>query len=177
VPSLSPQNTSQEAIHHPGYLLSYNWELEITHEGRENTDRIILAVNNFNLPERTSRTFDIIWGPGYPAMTYPGPVGQFEFALDVTNFYEKGIVEYLVCWHERTLIDFLPNLRDGYVIGYDDDKIIRYKADVYKIWPTAVRMGEMNRDTSRQRISATLAVWDIIHDFNFDKFEFEEGCK
>lgn len=174
-PPLVPQNAPNAPIHHPGYLLEYNWELEIVRA--DATEKIILSVNSFNLPERTSRTFEMIWGPGYPAMTYPGPVGVFEFSLDVTNFYEKGIVEFLICWHEQALIDILPNLHDGTVVGYDDDRVMRYKADVQKMWPTSVRMGEMSRATGRQRITAQLAVWDITHDFNFDRFEFEEGCK
>jgi hypothetical protein len=167
----------EQAIHHPGYLLVHNWELEISRDEREvGTERVILAINNFNLPERVSRTFEIIWGPGFPSMTYPGPVGQFEFSVDITNFYEKDIVKFLICWHESSLINILPNLHDGYVIGYDDDRVIRYKANVLRMWPHRISLGEMSRDTGRQRISASIAVWDIRHDFAFDKFEFEEGC-
>jgi len=175
--SQNPPLSTSESIHHPGYLLVHNWELEIVHEIRDNTEKVIFSINTFNLPERSSRTFDIIWGPGFPSMTYSGPVAPFEFNIDVTNFYTKDIVEYLICWHEQALIDFLPNLRNGYVIGYDDDKVIRYKANVLRIWPYRVSLGEMSRDTQRQRISASLAVWDIRHDFAFDKFEFEEGLK
>lgn len=171
--STSP--TLENPIHHPGFLLVSHWELEISFKGRENTEKIIFAINTFNLPERSSRTFDIIWGPGYPSMTYPGPVAPFEFSIDVTNFYTRNVVEHLISWHERTMVDFLPNLHDGFVIGYDDDKVIRYKADVFRMWPHRVSLGEMSRDTQRQRISASLACFDIIHDFNFDKFEFEPG--
>lgn len=162
-------------IHHPGYLLAHNWELEITYQYREETERVIFMINSFNLPERASRTFDIIWGPGYPSMTYPGPVAPFEFSIDVTNFYTRDVVEYLINWHECTLIEFLPNLRDGYVIGYDDERVIRYKANVMRMWPSRVALGEMSRDTQRQRISASIVCFDIRHDFAFDKFEFEES--
>lgn len=173
--ALNPPNDINNPLHHPGYLLVHNWELEITQETRDNTEKIIFTVNSFNLPERSSRTFDIIWGPGYPSMTYSGPVAAFEFNIDVTNFYTKNIVEYLISWHERSLINFLPNLHDGYVIGYDDERVIRYKANVLKMWPYRVSLGEMSRDTQRQRISASLACWDIRHDFTFSRFEFEEG--
>lgn len=173
----NPPTPSDSPIHHPGYLLVHNWELEIARQGRDNTDKVIFAINNFNLPERSSRTFDIIWGPGAPSMTVPGPVAPFEFTIDVTNFYTHDIVEYLIIWHETALINFLPSLHNGNVIGYDDDRVIRYKANVLRMWPTRVSLGEMSRDTQRQRVSANLAVWDIRHDFDFAKFEFEEGCK
>lgn len=173
----NPPIPTDSPRHHPGYFLVHNWELEITMGGRDNTEKVIFSINNFNLPERASRTFDIIWGPGFPSMTYPGPVAPFEFSVDITNFYTHDIVELLICWHERTLIDFLPNIHDGYVIGYDDDRVIRYKANVLKMWPHRISLGEMSRDTQRQRISASIAVWDIRHDFTFDRFEFEEGCK
>lgn len=171
---------TEEPRHHPGYFLVHSWELEITRPFKDrvrgNTEKIILAVNGFNLPERASRTFQIIWGPGFPAMTYPGPVDVFTFQLDITNFYTKDIVDFLILWHEDTLIDFLPNLHDGHVIGYDEDRVIRSKWNVLRMWPTRISMGDMSRDVTRQRISATLACWDIRYDFDFDKFEFEEGC-
>ena len=176
--SPSPLPTSSP-IHHPGYFLVHSWELEITRPVnnalRDNTERIILAVNSFNLPERVSRTFQIIWGPGFPAMTYPGPVDTFEFQLDITNFYTKNIVEFLLMWHENTLIDFLPNLHDGNVIGYDEDRVIRAKFNCLRMWCTRIGLGDMSRDTTRQRVSATLACWDIRYDFDFSKFEFEES--
>lgn len=164
-------------LHHPGYLLVHNWELEVTHETRDNTERVIFVTNSFNLPERSSKTFEVIWGPGYPSMTYSGPVAPFEFNIEITNFYTKDLVEYLITWHESSLIDFLPNLRNGYVIGYDDDRVIRYKANILRMWPYRVSLGEMSRDVQRQRVSVSLALFDIRHDFSFDKFEFEEGIK
>lgn len=184
-PDLNPTSMIQPPStdaprHHPGYFLVHSWELEITrpindHVLRDNTERIILALNGFTLPERASRTFQLIWGPGFPAMTYPGPVDIFSFQVDITNFYTRNIVEFLILWHENTLIDFLPNLHDGHVIGYDEDRVIRYKANCLRMWPTRVSLGDMSRDITRQRVSATLAVWDIRHDFDFDKFEFEES--
>ena len=169
-------------VDHPGYFLVHSWELEITRPTgnkilRDNTEKIILAVNSFNLPERVSRTFQIIWGPGFPAMTYPGPVDTFDFQLDITNFYTKEIVEFLLLWHENTLIDFLPNLHDGNVIGYDEDRVIRAKWNVLRMWPTRVGLGDMSRDVTRQRVSCTLACFDIRYDFDFKKFEFEESCR
>ncbi len=177
--SMTGPTSSEHPRHHPGYFLVHNWELEITRPTndrvlRDNTERIILAVNGFNLPERASRTFQIIWGPGFPAMTYPGPVDVFSFNLDITNFYTHNIVEFLILWHENTLVDFLPNLHDGHVIGYDEDRVIRYKANVHRMWPTRVSLGDMSREVTRQRVSVTLACFDITHDFDFDRFEFEE---
>ena len=172
--------TTDTPIQHPGYFLVHNWELEITrpigNRVRNNTEKIILAVNGFNLPERSSRTFQLIWGPGYPAMTYPGPIDVFEFQLDITNFYTKDIVKFLIEWQEATMVDLLPNLHDGSVIGYDEDRVIRYKADCFRMWPHRVSLGDMSRDVTRQRVSAALVVWDIRHDFDFAKFEFEDGC-
>ncbi len=177
---MSEPRLTENPIHHPGYFLVHNWELEITRPYndtvRGNTEKMILAVNSFNLPERASRTFQLIWGPGAPAMTYPGPVDTFDFQLDITNFYTHNIVEFLITWHENALIHFLPNLHDGHVIGYDEDRVIRYKANCLRMWPTRVGLGDKSRDVTRQRVSCTLAVWDIRHDFEFDKFEFEEGC-
>jgi hypothetical protein len=173
------QPTTDTPIHHPGYFLVHSWELEITRPTgtnvRDNTDKIILAINSFNLPERVSRTFQIIWGPGAPAMTYPGPVDTFDFSLDITNFYTKDIVDFLILWHENSIIDILPNLCDGNVIGYDEDRVIRSKWNCLRMWPTRVGLGDMNRDITRQRVSATLACWDIRYDFDFRKFDFEDS--
>ncbi len=181
MPTFTGPLTSESPLHHPGYFLVHSWELEITRpivgKTRENTEKILLAINGFNLPERNSRTFQLIYGPGYPAMTYPGPIDTFQFQLDLTNFYTHDIVKFLIQWHERTMVDFLGNIHNGSVIGYDEDRVIRYKADVISMWCTRVSLGDMSRDVTRQRISATIACFDIIHDFNFDKFEFEESCR
>lgn len=162
--------------HHPGYLLAHTFELEIALDEREDTEKIIFVINNFNLPEIASRTFDVYWGPGYPAMRYPGPLEFSELNLDITNFYEKRIISFLLDWFEHSIIHIIPNLRVGTIIGYDDDRVPRFKLDCYQIWPTRLSLGEMSRDTNRQRVSCTLFVRDFIFDCDYNLYEFDERC-
>lgn len=165
-----------EFIHHPGYHRSYHYELEIVIEEREKQESIFLILDSFNLPERQSRTFDIVWGPGAPPITYPGPSEPFQLNLDITNFYEERIVQFLWCWYEDCLIDILGNLRQGHVIGYDDERVVQYKADISYIWPIRIALGEKNRDTQRQRVQAILALYDILHDEQFSLQRSEDIC-
>lgn len=162
--------------HHPGYLLAHTFELEITLDDREDTEKIIFIINNFNLPDISSRTFDVYWGPGAPAMRYPGPLEFSELTLDITNFYEKRTVSFLLDWFENSIIHIIPNLRLGVIMGYDDERVPRFKLDAFQIWPNRITLGEMSRDTTRQRVGATLFVRDFIFDCDFDLFKFEEGC-
>jgi hypothetical protein len=162
---------------HPGYSLSREFVLEVFYGDGDNTETVKLAINSFNLPERSTRSFDVIWGPGFPTMTYPGPIAPFEFTVDVTNFYERGIVDFLIRWHEACVQHAVENFRDGYVIGRDDEGVIQYKANCSCMWPMRIGLGEMSRDTNRQHVNVTIFVFDIVHDFDLDRFITEEGCK
>jgi hypothetical protein len=166
-PSPPPQEsaTPETIHHHPGYALVHAWELEIVVPRRDIQESILLALNSFPLPRRTTRSFDVIWGPGHPLMSFPGPVGPFNFDLDLTYFYDEDLYRFLVEWHEASMIDFLGNLYSGHVLGYDDDRVLRYKADCLDMWCMEVGLGQMERSTRRQTIQAILFVRDIVHDF------------
>ena len=166
-----------ETIHHPGYALVHAWELEIiipAANGRELEESILLSLNSFPLPRRETRSFDVIWGPGHPIMTFPGPVAPFNFEIELTYFYNEDLYKFLVEWHENSIVNILDNLYSGHVIGYDDDRVIRYKADCLDMWCMSVGLGQMERSTRRQTIQATLFVRDIIHDFTFADQAFNE---
>lgn len=149
----------------PGYSLAKHFQLEVAIDNRPDLEKIILSTNSFNLPELSSQTFDMVWGPGFPKQTFPGPPDYSPLSLEVTDFYELELVQFFVEWHEGALIDILNNRKDGYIIGYDDDKEVVYEAQVKGLWPTTVSLGNMSRDASRRVLSMTLAYQDVIHQF------------
>lgn len=161
-------------IHHPGYALVNAWELEIVIPKRDIQESVLLALNSFPLPRRSTRSFDVIWGPGHPIMTFPGPVAPFNFELELTYFYDDALYYFLVEWHEAALVNILPNLYNGHVLGYDDDRVLRYKADCFDMWCMEVGLGQMERSTRRQTIQAVIFVRDIVHDFAPEKFAVSE---
>lgn len=161
-------------IHHPGYSLVSSWELEIMIPQREIQESVLLSLNNFTLPRRESRSFDVITGPGHPIMTFPGPVAPFSFDLELTYYYDEALYQFLVEWHESSLVNFISSLRDGHVLGYDDERVLKYKADCLDMWCTSVGLGSMSRGTDRQVISANIFVRDIIHDFEREQNIFDE---
>lgn len=162
-------------IHHPGDMLLSGWTLELFRESRQQEDNLIFAIDSFTLPRRSSRSFEVIQAPGAPPFTFPGPVSGWNMQIEVTNFYQRDLWQFLVQWYEAALVDVFGNMYNGYVIGYDDEKIIRYKADLYHVYCAEVDFGAYQRNINRHTILSTLVMYDVIHDLEFEKFTFRES--
>ena len=147
---------------HPGWLMSNAFDLEIDTTHRSDIDNIIFSVDSFNLPELTTQTFSIPVGPGLPDMTYPGRPTFETINLEVTNFYSINIIDFLIKWYTAAKDDIINNLYNGFIIGKDEDGVIRYKADVYGMWPMRVGFGQKTRSRERNTLSASLFVYDMI---------------
>jgi hypothetical protein len=161
-------------IHHPGYELAHSFSLEIADTTREKLDTITLSLNSFTLPEFTNQSFDVYFGPGFPPMRFPGIHAYGDFELDLTNFYERKTVEYFAAWYEGALYDIVHYLRNGFVLGFDDNRQPVYKANVFDMWPSRYAEGRYERSTDRQQISVTLFVREIVYDPGFNAYEFTE---
>lgn len=150
----------------PGYNLSKHFEIEIDVSDADNMEKIIFATDSFPLPELGSNTFQVVWGPGHPAASYAGsPTVSPEITVEMTNFYEEELVGFLVGWYEDCIEDCVANMRNGFIIGYDDDKNVVYKAKLLDVWLSRFISGPKAKDVSRQRLSVTLTIRDVEHIF------------
>ena len=146
---------------HPGWLMSSAFDLEIDTSSRQDLEGIIFSIDSFNLPELTTQTFEIVPGPGEPSLMFPGRP-QFEaLNLEVTNFYSHDVLDFLVKWYEGAKIDIVNNRHDGYIIGKDEEDVIRFRADVFGMWPMRISFGQKTRTRERQTVSVALSVFKL----------------
>jgi hypothetical protein len=151
----------------PGYSLAKDFVIEIETDGRDDIEKVILVTDSFPLPELSSNVFQVVWGPGHPPIPYAGnPTLMNEIPLEMSHFYEEELIQFLVGWYEDCLDDCVANMRSGFVIGYNDEKEVVYKARLLDVWLSRLSLGTKSRDINRQRISAALSVRDIEHIFD-----------
>ena len=151
---------------HPGWLMSSSFDLEIGTAKKKDLDGVIFSIDSFNLPDLSTQTFTIVPGPGEPDVVFPGRP-QFEaLSLEVTNFYSHDILDFLVKWYEGAKTDISNHRYDGFIIGKDDEGIIRYRANVYGMWPMRIGFGQKTRSRERHTVSVSLSVYkiDVVSD-------------
>ena len=165
-----------EIIQHPGYIRTGLFTLEIFKGTREEEEAIFVSFDSFSLPQRSTRSFQIAYGPGFPLIEVPGPIAPWTLEVSLTLFFERNIWQRMILWWENTIIDYLGNLRDGAILGFDIDGNLQYKANLFRMYPLAINMGQAARSPQRQTMQVTLFVWDLIHDEDFALFNFSEDA-
>ena len=159
-----------EPLSHPGYLRSSAFTIEILAQDRKDEETIQFSFDTFSIPERTTSTFDVIQGPGYPAMRFPGIAVPQSIEIDFTVFFERSLWRKINNWYEAARIWILPNLRDGTIIGTDQENRPQFKMDLFRLYPTGIRFTPAIRQPQRSTMAVTFFVWDYM----FDDDVFEE---
>lgn len=149
----------------PGYSLSSQFRLEIPLGGRDGTEKIIMALDSFPLPELSAPGFEVIWGPRTPAIKYPGRAVYNDISIEITNFYEKEVVEFFVDWHTNCLEDYTAHVKDCTLLGFDDSGDEVFNARLKGVWPNMIMEGTVDRSVNRQRLTITFSIREIEHVF------------
>lgn len=145
-------------IHFPGYSLAVQWRLEIPVTTREEKDNLVLSFDDFPLPEISSPGFEVVWGPGGPPVKYPGRDIYADLSVGISVFWQTEVIQFFRQWREDAQVNYIDNVRDCSLIGFNDDGTTVSEATLRGVWPVTVAEGSRDRTTGRQRATITLAI-------------------
>lgn len=152
----------------PGYELAAYFQLEIAFSadeqgGRENIENVILSTNSFPLPEIETPPVEVYWGPGMPAIHFPGNIRYSNIDVELTPFYERDTYHLFLNWNYNVRMNYWDNVKDGWVIGFSDAGEAVFKAALYSMWPSKVSKGGTADEASDQRntMNITLHILEV----------------